>query len=284
MIISGGGAGVPAIRAVAAWVGISLIAGCSGGMPQLPAMPAMPSMAAFSALAAEAPEAKDANAEAGKQKAEQKPVDIAELMRPGELGDKSLGKANAPVTIVEYASMSCPNCSRFHAETLPKLKKAYIDKGKVRLVFREFPIGHSAAAAALAIRCAPDKDYFKLVEKFYSTQKDWVAQEVKKDEIYKVVQSSGLKRDKFDACLANQSINDALVWVKQRGRAFGVAGTPTFFVNGKKVAGALSFEEMQPVIEAALAAPQEPQALPSPQAERPQRQTVPQRQNSARAG
>ena len=238
------------IKPSAICVSAGLLAGCSGNMPELPSMPSLPSI---SALAAEAPES--AGATSAKTKEEPKPVDMADMNKPGELGDEVLGKANAPVTIVEYASLSCPNCQKFHAETLPKLKKAYIDKGKVRLVFREFPIGHSSAAAALAVRCAPAKDYFKVVDKYYATQKDWVAQEIKKDDIYKVVQTFGVKRDKFETCLTDQRINDALVAVKTRGRAFGVAGTPTFFVNGKKVAGAVSFEEIQPVIEAALATP-----------------------------
>jgi protein-disulfide isomerase len=232
----------------AAWIaltmGVLAAAGCTGGMPDLPSMPSL------GALGAEPPAA------AEKPKAEQAPINVAEMNQPGPLGEQVIGKAGAPVTIVQYVSLTCPNSSRFQADVLPKLKKAYIDKGKVRLVVREFPIGRSAAAAAIVSRCVSEKDYFKVVDKFLLNQKDWVAQEVKKDDIYNVVKFTGLKRDKFDACLANTSINDALVVVKQRGRAFGVAGTPTFFVNGKKVAGAHSFEEMQGVIDAALAAPQ----------------------------
>jgi protein-disulfide isomerase len=256
--------------------GLLLLTGCSGGLPELP------SMASLAVLGAETPEASAAPVEADKTKADQKPVNVAELAQPGPLGDVSIGKTNAPVVIVQYYSLTCPNCSRFQAEVIPKLKKAYIDKGKVRLVVREFPIGRSAAAAALVTRCVPEKDYLKVADKFLLNQKDWVAQEVRKDEIYNVVKFTGLKRDKFDACLTNQSINDALVLVKQRGRAFGVAGTPTFFVNGKKVAGVVSFEEMQMVIEAALADPQAPQ-IPAgqPQAQKPQ--PKPQQQASAKA-
>jgi protein-disulfide isomerase len=146
----------------------------------------------------------------------------------------------------------------------------------VRLIFREFPIGHSAGTAALAARCVSDKDYFRVVEKFFATQSAWVAQEVKTDEIYKVVQSAGLARGKFDACLANQNMNDALALVKQRGREFGVTGTPTFFVNGTKVAGSVTFEDMQAVIDAALAARQsagQAGAPPSPRTE-PERQAA----------
>jgi protein-disulfide isomerase len=218
-------------------------------------MPDLPSMPSLGTLGSEPPAAADE-----KPKTEQAPVAISELNQPGPLGEQAIGKAGAPVTVVQYVSLTCPICSRFQAEVLPKLKKAYIDKGKVRLIVREFPIGRSAAAAAIVSRCVPEKDYFKVVDKYLSNQKDWVAQEVRKDEIYNVAKFTGLKRDKFDSCLANTAINDALVVVKQRGRSFGVAGTPTFFVNGKKVAGAHSFEDMQAVIEAALAAPQAPPA------------------------
>jgi protein-disulfide isomerase len=220
-------------------------AGCTAGAPDLPSMP---SLGGDSSAAAEAE----------KPKAELAPVNIAELNQPGPLGDQAIGKAGAPVTIIQYVSLTCPICSRFQAEVMPKLKKAYIDKGKVRLIVREFPIGHSAAAAAIATRCVPEKDYFKAVDKFLSTQKDWVAQDVKKDEIYNAVKFAGLKRDKFDSCLDGAAISDALFVVKQRGRSLGVVGTPTFFVNGKKLAGAHSFEDMQAVIEAALSAPPAP--------------------------
>ncbi len=259
------GTGVRRFSAMAqialAFIAFSL-SGCSGGLPDFPSMPSMPSLPSLPSLAILGGD--DAPGEADKPKADA-PVNIAELMQPGTLGDSSLGKASARVTIIQYYSLTCPNCARFQAETLPKLKKAYIDKGKVRLVMREFPIGKTAAAAALVTRCVPEKDYFKVVDKFLLNQKDWVAQDVKPDQIYNVVKFTGLKRDKFAACLTNQSINDALVLVKQRGRGFGVAGTPTFFVNGKKVAGAVSFEEMQAVIEAALATPPAPAGQPQAQ-------------------
>jgi len=238
---------------VARLVGVAslaaLLAGCTSGV-SLPAMPSMPALPSLS-LGSDEP----SQADAEKAKSEQQAATLADIAQPGPLGDQVIGKANAPVTIVEYISFTCPNTAKFHAEALPKLKKAYIDKGKVRLVVREYPIGKAAAATAVLSRCVPQKDYFKVVDKLLATQQTWVAQEVKADDIYNAVKFTGLKRDKFDECLANQSINDALVLVKQRGRGFGVSGTPTFFVNGKKLAGAVSFEEMQPVIEAALANP-----------------------------
>ncbi|MEC9367295.1 MAG: DsbA family protein, partial [Pseudomonadota bacterium] len=170
-------------------------------------------------------------------------IPLAELMKEGPLGDKFQGRADAPVTIIEYASLTCPYCNQFHKNTYPKLKKAYIDTGKVRYIVREFPIGRTAAAAAVVTRCAPEKDYFTLFEKYLVQREVWISQEVRPDAIYKVAAQTGMPRDKFDSCLANQTIIDGLVWVKERGRQFGVVGTPTFFINGKKARGVLTFEE-----------------------------------------
>ncbi|GAB4225753.1 MAG: DsbA family protein [Methyloligellaceae bacterium] len=170
------------------------------------------------------------------------------LMKPGPLGEKALGNPDAPVTIIEYASLTCPFCRRFHLATYPRLKKELIDTGKVYYIIREFPIGRSAAAAAVVTRCAPAKDYFTLYDKFLTQQKKWTGQKVRPDAIYKVAAQTGMSRAAFDSCMANQEIIDGLVWVKQRGRQFGVSGTPTFFINGKKARGALTFDQIKAMI------------------------------------
>jgi len=178
----------------------------------------------------------------------------AELMKQGPLGEKSFGKASAPVTVIEYASLTCRYCRQFHLTTYPKLKKAYIDTGKVRYIIREFPIGRSAAAAAIVTRCAPAKDYLRLYDKYLVNQKQWTGQEVRPDALFKVAGQTGMTRKTFDKCMTNQGIIDGLMWVKQRGRQFGVAGTPTFFINGQKVRGVLTFEEMKGMIEPQISA------------------------------
>ena len=178
----------------------------------------------------------------------------AELMKQGPLGDKAFGKANAPVTVIEYASLTCRYCRSFHLTTYPKLKKAYIDTGKVRYIIREFPIGRSAAAAAIVTRCAPAKDYLRLYDKYLVNQKQWTGQEVRPDALYKVAAQTGMTRETFDKCMTNQGIIDGLMWVKQRGRQFGVVGTPTFFINGQKARGVLTFEEMKGMIEPQISA------------------------------
>ena len=177
------------------------------------------------------------------------PPSREELMRAGPLGDRELGNPSAPVTVIEYASLTCPHCRKFHAEVFPRVKRAYIDTGKVRYIVREFPIGRAAGTAALANRCAPKEKYFSLLDAFLSRQSEWVSQEVRPDAIYGVAKSSGMSRETFDKCLSNQTIIEGLTEVKERGRQFGVVGTPTFFVNGKKVQGAVTFQGIKALIE-----------------------------------
>lgn len=177
-------------------------------------------------------------------------ADIARLLAdPGPLGEKTLGKAGAHVTVIEFASLGCTVCRAFHKATFPQFKKAYIDTGKVRYVLREFPIGKSSIAAATVLRCVPEKHFFRLADKLMNAPGQWNSREVTPDALYKVVQDSGLSRAAFDTCLTNQKISDGVIWMKQRGRELGVQGTPTFFINGQKVRGALTFEEMQKLIE-----------------------------------
>jgi protein-disulfide isomerase len=172
-----------------------------------------------------------------------------ELLRPGPLGERALGSPNAPVTVIEYASLTCPHCRDFHANVFPRVKRDYIDTGKVRYIVREFPIGRTAASAAIANRCAPEEKYFSLLDAFLSRQAEWVSQDVRPDAIYSVAKSSGMSRETFDKCLSNQTIIEGLIEVKQRGRQFGVIGTPTFFVNGRKAQGAVTYEEIKALIE-----------------------------------
>ena len=181
--------------------------------------------------------------QAGPLNADGTPI-LAELMKPGPLGEKSLGNPNAPNTIIEYASLTCPFCRKFHVNVYPRVKKELIDTGKVRWIVREFPIGRSAGTAAIITRCGPPKNYFVLFDKFLTQQKVWVSQEVRPDAIYKVAAQTGMTRQTFDACLSNKELEEGLRTVKQRGRELGVTGTPTFFVNGKKKRGDLPFEEL----------------------------------------
>jgi len=174
-----------------------------------------------------------------------------ELMAAGPLGDRVLGKATAPVTVIEYVSLTCPHCANFQKTLFPRVKKEFIDTGKVRYIVREFPIGHMSGAAAIVNRCAPEDKYFFLLNQFLTRQPEWVSQEVRPDALYSVAKSSGMTRETFDKCLSNQTIIDGLTEVKQRGRQFGVIGTPTFFINGRKAQGEVTFDEIKAMIEQA---------------------------------
>lgn len=181
------------------------------------------------------------------------------LKQPGPLPEKTMGNPKAPVTVIEYASLTCPHCRRFHADVFPRFKREYIDTGKVYFIYREFPIGRTAGNAAVAARCVPDKHYFAANWKFLATQRQWVSQEVRPDAIYKIVQEYGLTRAAFDTCMQNQTIIEGLKQVKERGRELGVTGTPTVFVGTDKRRGGVSYDDLVKLIEAASrdsAAPQ----------------------------
>ena len=172
-----------------------------------------------------------------------------QMLEPGPLGEREYGSRNAPVTIIEYASLTCPHCRNYHRNVFPKVKRQYIDTGKVHYIIREFPIGRSAGNAAIATRCVPENKYLGLTEAYLSRQGQWVSQDVRLDKIYAVAKSSGLSRAEFDKCLANQSIIDGIKEVKQRGRKYGVIGTPTLFINGQKAQGAVSFDQIKAMID-----------------------------------
>jgi protein-disulfide isomerase len=169
---------------------------------------------------------------------------MADLLVPGPLGDEIQGQADAPVTIVEYASMTCPHCSHFHETTYPELKKKYIDTGKVRFIFREFPLDQLAAGAAMLARCAGKDKYFPLIDAFFSQQKEWVVQKPLQPMLA-IAKQAGFTEQSFNECLANQQILDGLKETQNRAaQKFNVNSTPTFFINGKIFRGALTPEEL----------------------------------------
>lgn len=171
-------------------------------------------------------------------------VSLSELMLPGPLGDEVQGAANAPVTIVEYASMTCPHCSHFHKTVYPELKKKYIDTGKVRFIFREFPLDPLAAAASMLARCAGKDKYFPLIEAFFEAQSDWVVQKPLQP-MFAIAKQAGFTQQTFDECLANQQMLNGIEESRTRAASkLNVNSTPTFFINGKIFRGALTPEEL----------------------------------------
>lgn len=180
-------------------------------------------------------------------------VDQEELLKPGPLGDKILGDENAPVTIVEYASMTCGHCASFHKNTYPKLKTDYIDTGKVRFIFREFPLDPVASGGFMLARCAPADKYFDVVDTMFENQRTWAFSDNPYQSMLDFSKQIGFTQESFEECLTNQGLLDAIEAVKNRGAGeFGVNSTPTFFINGEKHSGALSIDEMGKLIEAQL--------------------------------
>ena len=178
-----------------------------------------------------------------------------ELATAGPLGDMVMGDANAPVTIVEYASLTCGHCAAFHKDKLPTLKSEYIDTGKAKLVFREFPFDPVATAAFMVARCADKDRYFPLVSALFDLQKVWAFSEKPVEGLQKVAQQAGFTQESFGACLQNQAVLDGVNAVKDRAsKQFGVSSTPTFFVNGNIVRGNVPIEEFREKIDSALAA------------------------------
>jgi len=171
-------------------------------------------------------------------------VSMADLMTPGPLGDEAMGAADAPVTLVEYASMTCSHCAHFHQSTFPEMKKKYIDTGKVRFIFREFPLDPLAAAGSMLARCAGKDKFFPLIEALFSQRADWVVQKPLQPMLA-IAKQAGFTQQTFDECLANQQILNGIEESRNRAATrFNVNSTPTFFINGKIFRGALTPEEL----------------------------------------
>jgi protein-disulfide isomerase len=173
----------------------------------------------------------------------------AELMAPGPLEDMSLGDPNAPVTIIEYASMTCPHCAHFEEATFPELKKQYIDTGKVRLIFREFPLDPLAAAGSQLARCSGKDNYFAVIEILFKQQKDWVVRQPI-PALTAIAKQLGFTQQSFEQCMANQKLLADIEAVRERAASkFGVNSTPTFFINGTLYRGALELADIAKAIE-----------------------------------
>ena len=179
-------------------------------------------------------------------------LNLADLLTPGPLGDKSVGNDKAPVTIVEYASVTCPHCAVFHKEVYPALKTKYIDTGKVRLIFREFPTSPANASIAgfMLARCSGDK-YFPLVEAMFEQQQTWIVNPYQ--GLLSIARQAGITQDTFETCLKDRKLATDITDVARRGvEKFGVESTPTFFVNGVKIVGTRPLAEFEKAIEAHL--------------------------------
>jgi protein-disulfide isomerase len=176
-------------------------------------------------------------------------VDLAELAKAGPDGDVALGSDKAPVTIIEYASMTCPHCAHFSTTTFPELQKRYIDTGKVRFIFREFPLDPLAAAGFMLARCAGNDKFLPIIETLFAKQPEWMVQQPI-EPLRTIAKQFGFTEQSFDQCLANQKVLDSIQDVRDRAATkLGVNSTPTFFVNGKKLVGDQSIDALAKAIE-----------------------------------
>jgi protein-disulfide isomerase len=169
---------------------------------------------------------------------------MAELMTAGPLGEMAQGDEKAPVTIIEYASMTCPHCAAFHQTTYPELKKRYIDTGKVRFIFREFPLDQLAAAGFMLARCAGPDKYFPMIDTLFAQQQTWVVQRPLAP-LLAIAKQAGFSEESFNECLKNQKVLDGIEDVRQRAMKLNVQSTPSFFINGKPLRGAFTIEEFE---------------------------------------
>jgi protein-disulfide isomerase len=178
---------------------------------------------------------------------EEKDPDHAELMQPGGLPDMSLGKPDAPNIIIEYASMTCPHCAQFEKTTFPELKAKYIDTGKVRFIFREFPLDGLALRASMLARCAGPDRYFAMIDGLFQTQQTWaVPGEEALDHLLQFARQAGFSKESFDKCLADKDMFQKIVDERQRAfDKFGVNSTPAFFVNGKRLASPQGLKDFE---------------------------------------
>jgi protein-disulfide isomerase len=179
----------------------------------------------------------------------------SDVAKPVSLPDMALGPADAPVTITEFASMTCPHCAAFNKEVFPKLKAEYIDTGKIRYIFREFPLDIKAAAGSMLTRCIANGDapkYFAVTDMLFRSQNDWVVKNTT-ETLTRIGKQAGLSQQQVEACLKDQALLDKIAAdQKYASDVLKVDSTPTFFINGDKLKGETSLEEFEKKINPLL--------------------------------
>lgn len=168
------------------------------------------------------------------------------------LKERAIGDPAAPVTMIEYASLTCPHCASFHNDTYEAFKARYIDPGKVRLIYRDFPLDGVALRAAMMARCTIEQRYFGLLQVLYKSQDNWARAKDPVVELAKIGRLAGIDQAAFDACMASEELLDGVLRVRQQGAADGVRSTPTFVIGDKIYPGSRSLEELAEIIEPLL--------------------------------
>jgi protein-disulfide isomerase len=175
------------------------------------------------------------------------PLPTAEALK-----DRTMGDPSAPATIIEYASLACHHCADFHAKTLPAIKERFIDTGKAKLIFRDYPFDGPAFAAAMVARCAPPPRYFQFVSVLFENQTLWSHSPNPRQALARIAKLGGMTQDDFDACVDNRSLYEGL---RQRQieaeERYGIRSTPTFVVGGTVIVGNRPFEEFEKALSGA---------------------------------
>jgi len=177
------------------------------------------------------------------------------LSTEAAMADRVLGDANAPVTMFDFSSLTCPHCADFHKETLPRLKEKYIDTGKLKLVFRDFPLDRNALHAAMLARCADPKRYYGFLDVLFKSQGTWGRAADPLKALAQIGALGGVSQADFDACMANKELQDALLQrMLEAQKKYLVQSTPTFILNdgAEKVDGAQPIEKFQEAIDRLL--------------------------------
>lgn len=183
------------------------------------------------------------------------PADIAaRLLRAASpLGDRSMGSASAPVVMIEYASATCPHCAEFHQALLPQIKTEYIETGKVRFIFREFPLDQLALGAFMLLRCLPEDKYFATLDLMFRQQRNWAQSKNPADELFKITRMAGMDQSGFEACIKREDLGKSIVESSHSAaKDFGIRGTPAIFINGTAVDAHEDMGAVKTAIEKAL--------------------------------
>jgi protein-disulfide isomerase len=186
-------------------------------------------------------------------RADEVPAFAAKLLAAASpLGDHVLGNASAPVVIVEYASATCPHCAEFHNTILPAIKSEFIDSGKVKFVFREFPLDQVAMAVFMLARCLPEDKYFSVIDQLFAKQDIWTKGN-KPAEAFKIMESAGMTKPEFDACLKRTELAKSIYeFMQKSSNDFAIKGTPAIYINGKQLTDHKALASVRAAIMQAL--------------------------------
>jgi len=169
-------------------------------------------------------------------------------LKPAQ-GDMVIGRADAPVTVIEYASMTCPHCATFHNKTFKALKEKYIDTGQVRMVFREFPLDGVALRASMLARCAGEDRFFGMIDVLFRQQAKWTRSNDPVGALVRLARMGGLSQGDIEACLADEALMDSILTTRLEGHnQYKVESTPSFVIEGKTYAGGMTMDDWDAIL------------------------------------